>query len=81
MHQRQMRPGHLASRGKLGWDMDAAQLRQSRFRVQRRFWDGSLATLSLAPLPLESWAQTKLQAKQAIPAQSRPASAQPLRPS
>jgi polysaccharide biosynthesis/export protein len=61
--------------------MDAAQLRQSRFRVQHRLWAGCLATLSLAALPLAGWTQSKSQLKQAAPAQSRPAPAQPLRPS
>jgi len=54
--------------------MDAAQLRQSRFRVQHRLWAWCLATLSLAALPLAGWAQTKPQPKPATPAQ-------PLRPS
>jgi len=61
--------------------MDAAQLRQSRFRVQHRLWAGCLVTLSLATLPLAGWAQSGPQAKRATPAQSRPAPAQPLRPS
>jgi len=65
-----MRPAHPASRDKLGRVMDAAQLRQSRFRVQHRLWAGCLVTLSLAALPQAGWAQTKPQLKQANPAQA-----------
>jgi len=65
-----MRAAVQASRDKLGRAMDAAQLRQSRFRVQRRLSVGCMATLSLAALPLAGWAQTKPQLKQATPAQA-----------